>query len=105
MAVLGVGPVVIHVDPQRIHDWVSRLGCLGFTRGGPARAAAWRGELMLYGRARIAVAGVEPGTATAQHVAVHGDGVADVALYVDDVCQTFRQAVVGCSPPAPGSPS
>jgi hypothetical protein len=95
MTVLGIGPVVLHVDPGRVPQWEMRLTYLGFRLGGDAHAADWDGRVMHSGRAQITVAAVKPGTAAAEQVAAGGDRVAVVAFYVDDVQAAYAEAIAG----------
>lgn len=92
----------MYTDPERAADWGQHLACLGFKHAGPAQAGDWQGQVLCYGRIRITVAGVRPGTAAASQVAGYGDSVGDVALFVDDVCTAFNSAIAaGAAPVMP----
>jgi 4-hydroxyphenylpyruvate dioxygenase len=80
---------------QAAHFYSNTLGMRCVAYRGPETGSSDRAEyLMAAGDVRFLLTGeVRPGTGLGRTLAVHGDGVTDIALRVSDVDRAYRHAV------------
>ncbi len=80
---------------QAAHYYISAFGMRLVGYRGPETGHRDAADYVLEaGAARFAISGiVRPGTAIAEHVARHGDGVIDVAIRVPDAARAYQLAV------------
>jgi hypothetical protein len=107
MTLTSIAYVEIYASSGSAGWWISSLEAYGFCRTATlAKANPARDTYVLRrGRACIVVSEVHPGSDAGRHVRQHGDGVADVAVIVDDADEAWARAVAAgassCLSPAP----
>ncbi len=92
---------------QAAHYYMSAFGFEQVAYAGPETGVSGRASYLLQqNKLRfVLTSSLVPGDPIAEHVALHGDGVKDIAIVVDDVAAAYAMAVAGGArsirPPAP----
>ncbi|QRO01828.1 4-hydroxyphenylpyruvate dioxygenase [Archangium violaceum] len=97
MAIIDIEHIELYVaDAHAAADfYVARLGLRKLAVAGPETGLAGRRSVLLgHGGMRLVVtSALEPTGPVAEYVARHGDGVADIALRVEDAAAVFERVV------------
>lgn len=105
MTLTSIAYVEIYASSGTAGWWISGLEAYGLCRTATKANPGRDTYVLRRGHACILVSEVHPGSDAGRHVHQHGDGVADVAIIVDDAAGAWARAVAAgassCLSPAP----